>query len=168
MLVTGKIGARHETWARPNRRRLVLNPVVITPGKKGYGAELVVIGVDTSGSIGPSELNTFIAEVGGVLNDVKPRRIVVIGCDAQVTQVDEVATLDELQSLSRKGIKGGGGTDFRPVFDYVEKHDLRPETLIFLTDMMGSFPRDKPGYPVVWAATTDIAAPFGDVVRITA
>lgn len=166
MLVTGKVGARGETWKRPNRRRLALNPIIILPGKRGYGAELVVVGIDTSGSISDTELAAYLAEVGGILNDVKPRRIVVIGCDAEVSQVDELTTLDEFEGLRAKGIKGGGGTDFRPVFDYVEKNNLQPETMIYCTDMMGQFPEEAPAYPVVWCATTDIEAPFGEVVRL--
>jgi predicted metal-dependent peptidase len=168
LLMTGKIGARGENWKRPNRRRLALNPIVVLPGRKGYGCELVVVGVDTSGSIGEHELTTFFSEVGGILNDVKPRKILVIGCDAQVSQVDEVSTLDEFEGLRQKGIKGGGGTRFEPVFDYIREHDLRPETMVYLTDLYGSFPDEPPSYPVVWAATTDEAVPWGDVVRIKA
>jgi predicted metal-dependent peptidase len=166
LLVTGKIGARGETWKRPNRRRLVLNPIMILPGKRGYGCEMVVVGVDTSGSIGDRELAVFLAEVSGILSDVKPRRIVVIGCDADVSQVDEVTSLDEFEGLRAKGIKGGGGTDFRPVFDYVAEHQLRPEALIYCTDLLGVFPAEAPVYPVVWAATTDVNVPWGEVVRI--
>ena len=166
MLMTGKVGARGETWKKPNRRRLALNPMVILPGKRGYGAELVVVAVDTSGSIGEKELATFFAEVGGILQDVKPRRIIVIGCDAAVSQVDEVTSLDEFEGLREKGIRGGGGTRFEPVFEHIAEHDLRPEAMVYLTDLLGSFPSEAPGYPVVWAATTNIEVPFGDVVRI--
>jgi predicted metal-dependent peptidase len=166
LLMTGKIGARGETWKRPNRRRLVLNPIVVLPGRKGYGCELVVVGVDTSGSIGKHELTIFLSEVGGILNDVKPRKILVIGCDANISQVDELTTLDEFEGLREKGIKGGGGTDFRPVFDYIKEHDLKPETMVYLTDLYGDFPSEAPTYPVVWAATSDDPVPFGDVVRI--
>jgi predicted metal-dependent peptidase len=166
MLVTGKIGARRETWARPDRRRLALNPIVVMPGRRGFGAECVVVAVDTSGSIGATELQAFFTEIGGVLNDCKPKRIFVIGCDTRVTQVDEVSTLDEFEGMRAKGIKGGGGTRFEPVFDYVEKHNLRPETLIYMTDMMGSFPTEAPRYPTIWAATTDHEGPWGETVRI--
>lgn len=168
MLITGKIGARHETWSKPNRRRLALNPIVIVPGKRGYGAERVVIGIDTSGSIGDRELSAFWAEVGGILNDCKPREIVVIGCDAQVREADvhRVASLDELDAARMKGLGGGGGTSFVPVFQYCEDHDLRPETLIYLTDLYGRAPVEAPPYPVVWCVTTDEKAPWGEVVRI--
>lgn len=165
MLMTGRIGSRSEDWTKANRRRLVLNPMVVMPGRRGFGAELVAVMVDTSGSIGERELNTFLAEVGGILADVRPRNIIVIGCDAAVTQVDEVRTLDELGELRRKGIKGGGGTSFKPPFDYLAERNLRPETAVYLTDMLGDFPEPQP-FPVIWAATTDKVGPFGDTVRI--
>jgi predicted metal-dependent peptidase len=166
LVLTGKVGNNAETWAKPNRRRLALNPLVIIPGKRGYGCELVVVGVDTSGSIAEREFDAFFAEVGGILNAVRPKRIVVIGCDAEVSQVDEVRSLDEFQLLRSKGIKGGGGTDFNPVFDYVRENNLQPETLVYLTDGYGVFPDTKPAYPTIWAMTTDEQVPWGDVVRI--
>jgi predicted metal-dependent peptidase len=167
LLMTGRIGSRGETWAKPNRRRLVLNPLVIMPGKRGYGCELVVVGVDTSGSIGARELDAFFGEVGGILADVKPRRILVIGCDYNVSQVDEVMSLDEFDGLREKGIKGGGGTRFSPVFEYIEENNLRPETCVYLTDGYGDFTFDEPRYPTVWAITNeDQTPPWGDVVRI--
>jgi predicted metal-dependent peptidase len=166
MLVTGRIGSRSETWNVPNRRRIVLNPMVFMPGRRGHGADTVVVAVDTSGSISQAELNAYLAEVGGVLCDVRPRRVVLIACDAQVQQVDEAASLDELQVIKAAGLKGGGGTSFVPVFERIDDDNLKPDAVIYCTDMMGRFPEKPPTYPVIWAATTDIAAPFGDVVRI--
>ena len=47
------------------------------------------------------------------------------------------------------------------------EHDLRPETLVYLTDMLGTFPGEAPAYPVVWCSTSkDIPAPFGDLIEI--
>jgi predicted metal-dependent peptidase len=103
--------------------------------------------------------------VGGVIADVRPRRVILIHCDAKVQQVDEASSLDELAHLRVKGSPGGGGTSFIPPFEYLREQGIRPETLIYLTDLMGTFPED-PGYPVVWAATTDADVPFGEVVRI--
>jgi predicted metal-dependent peptidase len=166
LTMTGLIGSRGESWRRPNRRRLALNPIVMLPGRNGYGCETVVVAVDTSGSVTEAELAAYMGEVGGILADVKPRRIIVIGCDARVTQVDEVRSLDEFDGVRAKGIKGGGGTSFRPVFEYVEQEELRPEALIYCTDLQGAFP-EEPAYPVVWCATTNDPVPFGDVVRLT-
>jgi predicted metal-dependent peptidase len=166
MLMTGKIGSRSETWDRPNRRRLALNPLVIIPGRRGFGADTVAVAIDTSGSIGERELNAFFSEVGGVLADVRPKRVVLIHCDAAINRVDEANTLDELNDIRAKGACGGGGTSFIPVFDYIEKEHLKPEALIYITDMYGSFPDKAPAYPVIWCKTTDVEPPFGDSVKI--
>jgi predicted metal-dependent peptidase len=166
MLITGKIGARGENWTRPNRRRLALNPIVIMPGKHGYSAELVVVAVDTSGSIDTPELTTFLSEVGGILDDCRPRTILVLGCDAHITQETVVTSLSEVHELAHTGIKGGGGTDFRPVFDLLAERELMPDALVYLTDGCGGFPAAPPAYPVIWAMTTDVSPPFGETVKI--
>lgn len=167
MLLTGRMGSRHETWNRPNRRRLALNPIIITPGRKGFGAELVVVVLDTSGSIyaSPKALEAFFGEVGGVLTDVRPRRVMLIECDAQIGRVSEATTLDELEYTRKQGVTGGGGTSFVPPFEYLEREGLVPDTLIYLTDLQGRFP-GKPAYPVVWCTIQDDAVPFGDKVLI--
>jgi predicted metal-dependent peptidase len=176
MILTGHMGARHETWSRPNRRRLALNAIsregaqmVVMPGRRGYGAELVVVGVDTSGSIyaSPQAVEAFFGEVSGVLADVRPRRVILVECDARVQRVTEASSLDELEIAKQSGVKGGGGTSFVPVFDYIAENDLVPDTLIYLTDLEGTFPRKAPGYPVVWCSITAGKAPFGDTVHIT-
>ena len=166
LVMTGIFGSKGETWTRPNRRRLVLNPLVILPGRKGNGADTVVVARDTSGSVSAGELAAYTAEISGILSDVRPKRIVLIDCDARVQKVQELQNLDDATDPEIMKAKGGGGTSFVPVFDYIEKHDLRPEALIYCTDMMGQFPSEAPAYPVVWAATMDHKAPFGDHVRL--
>jgi predicted metal-dependent peptidase len=166
MLVTGRIGSRSEDWNRPNRRRLVLNPLVIMPGRRGHGCGTVVVAVDTSGSVTPKEIDAYVAEIAGVLTDVRPKRVVLMTCDARVHQVEEASSLDELQVVKDTGFKGGGGTSFIPVFDMIDELGLHPDALVYCTDMHGAFPAEAPGYPVVWAKTTDVEAPFGDQVKI--
>ena len=171
MLMAGHLGANRETWDTLNRRYAALGalastPVAQLPGRRGYGADTVAVVVDNSGSIGEKELSAFFAEVGGVLADVKPKRVVLIWCDAAVQQVDEARSLDELSDIRVKGSPGGGGTDFRPPFGYLEKEGIVPESLIYITDLYGSFPDKAPAYPVVWCASTDVEVPWGDVVRI--
>ncbi len=168
MLLTGRMGSRRETWDRPNRRRLALNPIIVMPGRRGYGAELVVVALDTSGSIyaAPRALAAFFAEVGGVLDDVRPRRVILIECDAKVQRVQEAGSIGELEHARTQGVKGGGGTRFEPVFEHLAAENLVPETLVYLTDLQGSFPDEAPGYPVVWCSIEKGTAPFGDVVTI--
>jgi predicted metal-dependent peptidase len=166
MWIAGRIGARKDDWARPNRRRLVLDPIVILPGKRGFGSDLVVCVVDNSGSVSNDEMKAFFSEMTGILDDCKPKEVMVIWCDWVVQRVDIASTLDELEQIRVNGSKGGGGTSFVPPFEYLAEKHITPDTLVYLTDMAGRFPNKAPNYPVVWCATTDQKAPFGETVRI--
>jgi predicted metal-dependent peptidase len=60
---------------------------------------------------------------------------------------------------------GGGGTDFCPPFQYVQDQGIRPECLVYLTDLYGPFPA-APEYPTLWCSTTSQVAPFGTTIEI--
>jgi predicted metal-dependent peptidase len=63
---------------------------------------------------------------------------------------------------------GGGGTEFGPCFDWLDEHGILPQTLVFLTDLYGSFPPSPPAYPVLWASTGSQKVPFGQVIPMQA
>ena len=46
--------------------------------------------------------------------------------------------------------KGGGGTGFRPVFEWVGKNDIAPTCLIYLIDLCCDSYPETPEYPVRW------------------
>ena len=52
----------------------------------------------------------------------------------------------------RFSFKGGGGTSFKPVFEYVATKCEQPDLLIYFTDGYGDVP-EKPAYPVMWVIT---------------
>lgn len=147
------------SWRRPNA--YYAHTGVYLPSMDGVGMGEVVIALDTSGSV-LSVLDEFGSTVKDVLNAVKPSRVHVVYCDAQVNHVD---TFDRGQEITFEA-HGGGGTDFRPVFTHVVENNIHPACLLYLTDMYGTFPDAPPEYPTLWCATTDVAAPFGDVIRI--
>jgi len=62
---------------------------------------------------------------------------------------------------------GGGGTDHRPVFDWIENEGMDPACLICLTDMYSTFPAHAPDYPVLWASTTEAKGPWGRTIRVS-
>ena len=141
--------------------------------KKGWnGAGAVVVGADNSGSINSQVMiDRFAAEMSGIVAELKPSRFVVIWCDAAVTRVDVLEEPDDLMELFAKwkntGVGGGGGTDFRPVFDKVEELGIVPDSLVYFTDMYGTFPSEDPGYQVIWASITEgHVAPFGEVIHV--
>jgi len=166
-LFARKVGSGSYDWRRPDRRLIVRD--IYAPGRSGFGAGTVVIAIDTSGSIGERELNMFFAEMAGILEDVKPKRLVVMWCDAKVHRVDEIEEPSDLTELRKKGAPGGGGTSFIPVFDEMQKLGLdNVDALVYLTDGYGSFPRQPPEYAVIWGCISNGAVkyPFGDVVDI--
>ena len=117
----------------------------------------------TSGSIGADELDQFAGEISAIAEDVQPESIRVVYCDAAV-QADQEFEPGEAVVLSSKG---GGGTDFRPVFTWVDEQGLTPACLIYLTDLAcESYPEPLP-YPVLWATDSRRAGPFGETLKIT-
>ena len=121
----------------------------------------VVIYIDTSGSIDKRALAIFSEEASAVLATYDTT-IRVIYCDDKV-HGEEVFTKADLPM--KLNPLGGGCTDFRPAFDYVEKKGYLPSCLIYFTDLYGDFPRQEPDYPVLWVTQTKTRkAPFGKTV----
>jgi predicted metal-dependent peptidase len=160
-----RLGTGARDWRRPDKRLIVRD--IYAPGRSGHGTGVVVIGVDTSGSIGAKTLDMFLAEVSGILEDVKPKQLFLVWCDAKVGRVDECDEVSDLNAIRAKGMPGGGGTDFRPVFNEINDLGLVPECLVYLTDGLGTFPDRAPAYPVVWGSIYPASKyPFGDVVEV--
>ena len=88
-----------------------------------------------------------------------------MSADAAVHEVVKITKFSNL--LNKIKFKGGGGTDFRPVFDKVKELNIFPELLIYLTDAYGSFPEKQPNYPVLWCLTEENSVvPWGHSVHI--
>lgn len=149
------------SWQRINRRYQHLG--VLLPGIQSDNLENLAVAIDTSGSISEKDLADFAGELSGILAqyDTECR---VIYCDATVHKVDVFRSGDPIQLNPQ----GGGGTDFRPVFEYCDQNP--PKCLVFMTDLMGSFPESAPGYPVLWVTNRDTnsetGVPFGAVCTI--
>ena len=159
------ISASHPSdysWTPPNRRHLGRGLYLPSVVRSGVGE--IVIAVDTSGSIGAEKLDQFAAEITAIADEVQPDRIHVVYCDASVESVQEF-TPPESVVLSPKG---GGGTDFRPPFEWVEEQRLTPACLIYLTDLCCRSYPEAPEYPVLWVTDSQRTAAFGETLRIGA
>lgn len=162
-LFARKVGNSGYDWRKPDKR--LIQRDIFSPRRSGHGCGEIVVAVDTSGSIGQRELDTFFAEMRGILEDLKPTKVYVMWCDAMVHRVDELDSAEDLHGLKPVG---GGGTDFRPVFTRIGDDGIKPDALVYFTDMLGSFPAQDPGYPVIWGDIYGrIKPPFGDLVHIT-
>jgi predicted metal-dependent peptidase len=164
-LFSRRVGSGAWDWAKPDRRLIVRD--IYAPGRSGHGVGTVVVGVDTSGSISQNDLAMFAAEMAGILEDCRPKRVVAIMCDAQVQDTQEMDEAGDVADWGQRGLKGGGGTSFIPVFEWIAEEGIEPDALVYLTDGLGAFPHEAPSYPVIWGNIyPDSKYPFGDVVQI--
>lgn len=152
------------SWQRPNKLYPVTGIYMPSLHSESMGTLAVVI--DDSGSIGNDILNVFGQETVAARAAARPLRTLLISCDARVNDVED---LDEFAELNVTDIKvhGGGGTDFRPPFNWLSEHGVRPAALLYLTDGHGPFPEYAPDYPVLWCITTNVQPPWGERVQVT-
>jgi len=147
---------------RPNRRHVWSG--LYLPGVTSEGVGEIAIAVDCSGSVSARQLGLFEVEIRSIVAGQRPRLVHVLYFDAAVQKVE---TYQAGQPISLSPV-GGGGTDFRPCFEWLGEQGIVPQTLVFLTDLCGRFPSEVPPYPVIWASTETRGAPFGEVVPMQA
>lgn len=152
------------SFARPNAR--YVRHGLYLPALHSHEVGVIAVGIDTSGSIDNVLLSQFAAELRAIQDEVKPKEIRVLYCDATI-QGEEVFRADDEVRLTAHG---GGGTDFRPVFDRVQHEwDEEPVALIYMTDLWGTFPEHEPPFPTLWVTPfeTRQTVPFGELVSAT-
>ena len=152
-------------WLKPNRR--YLSQGIMLPG---FDTEEeipeILFGVDTSGSIGARDKEAYANEISGVLEQFNCR-IRAVYVDTRVANVQMLDSDDLPIDLK---FRGGGGTRFSPLFDYVKENNLEPKAILYFTDLCcGDFGED-PGIPVLWLNTyrnnDDKSVPFGEVIKL--
>jgi len=152
------------SWLKPDKRYVHRN--VYLPSLSQPELQELVVAVDTSGSISQRELDTFATEITALVEQYA-KGCKVIYCDSEIQGCEEFEGGQAIKLRPR----GGGGTDFRPVFDLIEKRGWQPPVLIYLTDLECTrYPEQPPPYPVLWVSTQKDfrTPPFGDVITIQA
>ena len=141
-------GSDYSTWSRPNRR-YVSSGYYMPSGISDQVGELV-IAIDTSGSIGQTELTLFMSEIRQICQSLSPERIRVLYWDSAV-RGDESYDVHELDNLP-KATKpvGGGGTSVECVPNYIRDNNINPQACVVLTDgyVFGSW--GQWDCPVLW------------------
>lgn len=148
------------SWSRPNRMHLYRG--LILPSAYSEEMGTIVLVIDTSGSISEEQLKQMVAEAQCIRNSY-PMTLHIVICDAKV---HSHYTLEKYGFFDTDKIKlkGGGGTDFRPAFEYINKQKWNPTAIIYLTDGNGTYPKNVK-YPVLWTLTKDHhKPPFGKKV----
>ncbi len=115
------------------------------------------VAVDTSGSINEALLGAFMSEFRNIMQSFPAIKIELIIADARV---HAHYTFEGGERLDFP-IKGGGGTDYRPTFEYIEANIPMATMLLYFTDGDGWFPKRAPSYEVLWALSRPAKVPFG-------
>jgi predicted metal-dependent peptidase len=131
--VTSSIQGKDEfTWRKLNKRHLAND--ILSPSVENETIGEVIVGFDTSGSIGSEEITEFATELVSVCNLVQPERVRVLWWDTQVhgEQVFSRAEYQNIASLLKP--LGGGGTTVSCVSEYINKEKLNAECVLVFTD----------------------------------
>ena len=124
-----------------------------------------VIAIDTSGSTSGELVQKFVQKTYNILKSTESFftkiNLHIIQCDAEIQEDYKITSQEEFDAyLKTMRLRGLGGTDFRPVFEYVDK--LREEKefqnlkgLIYFTDGYGTFPARMPDYETAFVFIDD-------------
>ncbi len=124
-----------------------------------------VIAIDTSGSTSGELVQKFVQKTYNILKSTESFfskiNLHIIQCDADIQEDKKITCQEDFDEyLKTMQIRGLGGTDFRPVFEYVEhlrqnKEFTNLKGLIYFTDGCGEFPAKKPDYDTAFVFVDD-------------
>ncbi len=154
------------SWRRVNRR--YLSGDVYMPSLIGERVGHLVIGIDTSGSVGNKELGEFLSEVQSIAKDVHPDKVDLIYWDGEVAGHEEYSASQVDSIIDSTKPAGGGGTDPTCVMEYMKEKAIKPEAIIMLTDgYIGNWGKEW-NAPILWTiiGNNKDYAPVGKTIHV--
>lgn len=152
------------TYSKPHRKSQLYGYYI--PNIKKEQLELA-IAIDTSGSITEKEFRQFASEIVSIVKQFEQIKATVITCDAKIHDEFEL-TNGNIGKFLKTKLHGGGGTDFRPVFNKLKNTNTK--LLIYLTDGYGDYPKYKPTFRTIWVLSPEHISkkeiPFGEVIEL--
>lgn len=147
-------------YARPSRRE----GEAMLPSLRSHQVD-VVVALDISGSISEGEMRQFVSEVDALKGQVRAR-VTLHACDARLADDGPWVYEPWEPFVLPRSFVGGGGTDFSPVFTWLEEEGRRPDLLLYFTDAQGRFPRAEPPFPVTWLVKGKATVPWGERIQL--
>ena len=131
--------------------------------KESLKIEEFVVVIDVSMSTSGAMVRQFLEETYGVLSEkesfLRKVHLRILQCDEKVVEDRKITSREELDEyMSRFELKGGGGTDFRPAFEYVRelletKQMTQLKGMLYFTDGKGIYPSRKPPWETAFVFT---------------
>lgn len=152
------------SWRKPHRR--YISQDIYMPSMIGESVGDIVVGVDTSGSIGQEEINLFLSEIVSICEDVTPKSVVLVYWDHRISRVEQYKEGEYQRLKGTTKPSGGGGTTVGCLNKYIRDEKLKPETTIIFTD--GYVENDWGGVwpcPTLWVVTSDKKSPHGKTIK---
>ncbi len=106
----------------------------------------LVIAIDSSGSVDDELLDEFLSEINALMLSIPKYQIEILVCDYKI-RLHKVFYSGEPLDIE---IIGGGTTDFRPVFEFIEENFFDIKLLVYFTDLDGIYPKEMPNFDVKW------------------
>lgn len=160
--VTKCIGSDRK-WLPPNRRYVYKNAYL--PSRRSEKIKGTVI-VDTSGSC-QGDLKKFLSELVGLVNSFGDYELNIIMADAAVDSYEHYDSsenplmVDGHENSVEWVFSGGGGTSFKPAYDYIIDNGIETDFVIYFTDGFGeAYEKNPLGVPTMWLLTKDSTKDF--------
>ncbi len=156
------------SFSPPDRRFADTDFFLPDLNEKEFVTKEILFMADTSGSVGSRELATVYSELHGAIEQFGGKLTGRLGFfDTALTPPEPFADVGDLANIIPYG---GGGTDFRIIFDYIrsELRDDPPASVVIFTDGRGPYPTEAETMhiPVLWILNNEhVTPPFGKTVR---
>lgn len=155
------------SFSRPNRKSQHCGAIL--PGMLFDTTIDVVAAIDMSGSISDKQGTDFVSEIKGIMDEYQEFNLDIFCFDTDVYNYVRFTSDNSSDILDYK-VKGGGGTDFECIWNFLKDNGNEPKRLIIFTDMYPNGSWGDPDYCdtlFIAHGTTSIVAPFGETAYYT-
>jgi predicted metal-dependent peptidase len=147
------LGRYDRTYRRPHRRQACYGEFIMASFHQPRPRAGFLI--DTSGSMGDSQLARAVSELGGLTRQIGyGAEVIVACCDAAVHDVRKAFTGTPIE------LYGGGGTDMGVgLRAFIERRNPPIDLLVIVSDCLTPWPADVPPFPVITVRVGEGAPP---------
>lgn len=154
------------SFYRPSKKSWSNTIDAILPGFIPEETIKIACAIDVSGSISQKQINEFLSEIRGIMDQYKSFEIHLWSFDTKCNAY-ELFTQDNIDDLMSWEPKGGGGTHIAINWEFLDEKELDVDTMIIFTDLEDSSQNkvDQSRIDTIWVIENpynkSIKPPFG-------